>query len=459
VPISRSPTLASLGLRPEGRRKQSFPIIHMANLIERWCRKATKHVRRCVILVIQSSRKDGKEEDEKDVHTARSIDCLGFLPLCAVSANTREKMEEDRNTSEWRGDCRKETDCSKFLKVFPHLTMKGAFKMKNTGIWSLICVICLMVSLIVPFSSTKVRAAKKYTVCITQIVTHPDLDTGRKGFIEGMKAQGFKEGENINYVIRNAEGDMHVAASIAKYFVSIKPDLIASITTPSSQAMVGAAEGTDIPIVFFLVTDPVAAGLVPSWTKAGPNVTGVSDWADVPTQIRYIKEIMPNIKTLGIIFNAGEVNSRVQRDEVVQFAPTIGLKVVEANAPATAEVYAAASSLIGRADAMWFPTDNTVFAAIDSVLKVAEEQKIPAFGSAVGQVESGCAAGAGVDIKAIGREASLMAGKILRGEAKPSEISPMKTKVMIHAVNLPAAKRMGLNIPQSVIDKADIVFK
>jgi putative ABC transport system substrate-binding protein len=168
---------------------------------------------------------------------------------------------------------------------------------------------------------------------------------------------------------------------------------------------------------------------------------------------------MPNIKTLGIIFNAGEVNSKVQRDEVVQFGPSIGIKVVEANAPATVEVYAAAKSLIGRADAMWFPTDNTVFAAVDSLLKVAEEGKIPAFGSAVGQVESGCAAGAGVDIHAIGKEASLMAGKILRGEAKPSEISPMKTKTMIHAVNLPAAKRMGLSIPQAVIEKADKVFK
>jgi putative ABC transport system substrate-binding protein len=331
--------------------------------------------------------------------------------------------------------------------------------MKKLGIMTFIGVTCLLLALLLAFPGTGVCAGKKYKVCITQIVTHPDLDTGRDKFLEGMKEQGFEEGKNIEYIIKSAEGDMSVATSIARYFVSLKPDCIFVMTTPSSQAMVKAAEGTDIPVIFGLVTDPVAAGLVPSWDKPGPNVTGISDWADVPTQIRYIKKIMPNIKSLGIIYNAGEVNSRVQRDEVVKFAPTVNLKIVEANAPATAEVYAAAKSLIGRVDAMWFPTDNTIFSAVDALFKVAEGNKIPVFGSAIGQVEHGCAAGAGVDLGVIGKECSVIVGKILRGEAKPSDIKPSKTKRMIHAVNLPAAKRMGITIPQSVIDSADIVYK
>ena len=331
--------------------------------------------------------------------------------------------------------------------------------MKKKGILALAGFICVMFSLTLVFPTKGLCSDKKFKVCITQIVTHPDLDTGRNSFLAGLKDQGFEEGKNIEYIIKNAEGDMHVAASIAQYFVSLKPDCIFVLTTPSSQAVVKAAEGTDIPVVFGLVTDPVAAGLVPSWDQAGPNVTGVSDWADVPTQISYVKKIMPGLKTLGIIYNAGEVNSKVQRDEVVKFAPSVGLKIVEANAPATAEVYAAAKSLINRAEAMWFPTDNTVFAAIDALLKVAEGNKLPVFGSAIGQVEHGCAAGAGVDVGIIGQECSVIVGKILRGEAKVSDIKPSKTKRMIHAVNLSAAKRMGLTIPQSVIDSADIVFK
>jgi len=333
--------------------------------------------------------------------------------------------------------------------------------MEKIRAWTFVSIICLALMLVFVFPATGVCAGKKvYKICMTQIVTHPALDMGRKGFVDGMEAQGFKEGVNVEYIFRNAQGDMHVAASIAKYFVSIKPDIITSITTPCSQAVVAAARGSGIPVVFFLVTDPVAAGLVPSWTKSAPNVTGVSDWADVPTQIKYIKEIMPRIKTLGLLYNAGEINSVVQRDEVVnEVAPKLGLNIVEATASATADVYAAAQSLVGRADAMWMPTDNTIFAAVDSVLKVAEEHDIPFFGSDTMQAEAGLAAAAGVDIYGIGKEASIMVGKILRGEATPADIPPMKTKKMLFAVNPAAAKRMGLIIPQAIIDRADKVYK
>lgn len=333
--------------------------------------------------------------------------------------------------------------------------------MKKIEAWTFVSIICLILTLVLALPATGVCAEKKvYRICLTQIVTHPALDTARRGFTDGMEAQGFKEGLNVDYIFRNAQGDMHVAASIAKYFVSIKPDLIAPITTPCSQAVVAAARGSKIPVVFFLVTDPVAAGLVPSWTKSAPYVTGVSDWADVPTQIEYIKQIMPGIKRLGLLYNAGEVNSVVQRDELVnEVAPKLGLKVVEATAAATADVYAAAQSLVGRVDAMWMPTDNTIFAAVDSVLKVAEEHDIPFFGSDTIQTEAGLAAAAGVDIYAIGRKASVMVGKILRGEATAGDIPPMKMKRMMFAVNPVAAKRMGLTISQAIIDKADKVCK
>jgi len=300
-------------------------------------------------------------------------------------------------------------------------------------------------------------AEKVYKVCITQIVTHPDLDNHRRGFMDGMTEEGFKEGVNIVYIIRNAEGDMTTAKSIADYFVSIKPDLIHAITTPCSQTVVAAAKGTTIPIVFGTVTDPVTAGLIPSWTQAAPYVTGVSDWADVPTQIKLIMEIVPTAKNLGMIYNAGETNSVVQRDELVKVAPSLGLTVVEATAATTADVYAAATSLVGRVDAIWIPTDNTAFSAFDSIIKVCEENKIPLFGSTTAMVESGACAGAGVDYYWIGQQCAYMAAKILRGEATPAQITPMKCEMLVPAVNLAAAERMGVTIPQSVISKAQVV--
>ena len=139
--------------------------------------------------------------------------------------------------------------------------------MKKKGLLALLVGLSLALVLTgLPFMTGCSPAEEKaYTVCITQIATHPDLDSNRQGIIDAMAEKGFIEGENIEYVVRNAEGDMTVAASIADYFVSLKPDAINAITTPSAQTVVAAAKGTDIPIIFSSVTDPVAAGLVPSW--------------------------------------------------------------------------------------------------------------------------------------------------------------------------------------------------
>jgi len=300
---------------------------------------------------------------------------------------------------------------------------------------------------------------KVYTVCITQIVTHPDLDNARRGFIEKMEELGYAEGVNIDYIMRNAAGDMSVNAAICEYFVSLKPDLILAITTPCIQAMTAAAEGTDIPVVFTCVTDPVAAGVVPSWTESAPLITGVSDWNDITTQMEFIRGIFP-FETLGIIYNAGEVNSVVQAEELVEkVAPKLGFTVIEATVAATIDVLGAAQSLVGRVDAMWIPTDNTAMAGIHSILKVAEENDIPFFGSTTSMAESGTVAGCGVNEYLLGKQAAVMAAKILSGEATPGDIPPEKGEQFLYAVNLAAAERMGVTIPQAVIDMADLVFE
>ena len=308
--------------------------------------------------------------------------------------------------------------------------------------------------------SPKPPVPKVYKVCITQIVTHSDLDNARRGFIDTMTEEGFKEAVNTEYILKIAEGDIAVADSIADYFVSIKPDLIHSISTPSSQSVVAAARDTDIPIVFSTVTDPVSAGLIPSWTKGAPNVTGVSNWADVTTQIRFILEICPEVKNLGVIYNPNEINSVIQIEKLTrEIAPELDLTIVEATALTSDDVQSAAISLIGKVDAVWIPTDNTVFAAFDSLLQVTDKNDIPLFGSTTAMVEAGAVAGAGVDYYWIGKQCATMAARILRGEAAPSEITPEKCKYMLFAVNLQAADRMGIIIPQAAVDKAQLVIK
>ncbi|MCF8105167.1 MAG: ABC transporter substrate-binding protein [Desulfohalobiaceae bacterium] len=294
---------------------------------------------------------------------------------------------------------------------------------------------------------------------ITQIVTHPALDANRQGFIDQLEKEGYVEGENVKYDFRNPEGDMSLAASIAQKFVSENVDLILAIATPTAQACVNAVKNTDIPVVFGAVTDPVAAGLVDDWDQPGGNVTGVSDWADVGTQIQLILDIVPEVKKLGIIYNSGETNSKVQADEARKVAPDLGIeKIVEANAATTANVMAAAQSLMGRVDAIWVPTDNTVVSAFEAVVKVCEDNSVPVFAADTATVERGAIGTPGIDYYVLGLEDGKIAARILDG-TPPSEIPVKRVPMTNLHLNPVAAERMGVTIPQSVMDRATKIIE
>ena len=289
---------------------------------------------------------------------------------------------------------------------------------------------------------------------ITQIVTHPALDANRQGFIDQMAEEGFVEGDNVEYIVSNAEGDLTLAATIAQQFVSEGVDLILAIATPNAQACVSAIEGTDIVLVFGSVTDPVAADLIDSWDNPGGNVTGISDWADVGTQVQLILDIVPDVTSLGVVYNAGETNSVVQVDELKAVAPGLGIdEIVEASAATSADVQTAALSLVGRVDAIWVPTDNTVVSAFEAVVGICEDNQIPLFAADTATVERGAIGTPGISYYNLGLECGSVAARILNGE-NPADIAAKKVDMTDLFVNPAAAGRMGVTIPQSVLDMA-----
>ena len=333
--------------------------------------------------------------------------------------------------------------------------------MKKKGLRVLVSVICLIVILAAtfPIMGGCTAAVEVYKIGITAIVTHPALDANRQGFIDQMTAEGFIEGKDVEYVIKSPEGDMTLAATIAQQFIADKVDLILAIATPTAQACVAAVEGTDIPIVFGSVTDPVAAELIDSWDKPGGNVTGISDWADVPTQVQLVLDIVPGVKKLGTIYNAGEVNSKVQIDELKKAAPGLGItEIVEATAATTADVLLAAQSLVGRVDAIWIPTDNTVVSAFEAVVGICEANKIPLFAADTATVERGAIGTPGLDYYQLGIECGEIAARILKGE-KPADIPAKKVEMTDLYLNPAAAERMGVTIPQSVLDTATNIIE
>lgn len=295
-------------------------------------------------------------------------------------------------------------------------------------------------------------SAQVAEVGIVQIVEHPALDAARTGFLQALDEQGIQ----VNVSFHSAQGDFATAAAISQQFVADRKDLILAIATPAAQAAAHATE--DIPIVFTAVTDPVAAGLVESWEVPGKNVTGSSDMTPVARQLELLTEIAPQVKRVGIIFNPGESNSQVQVELAEQAATELGLTLVKAGVNSSAEVMQAASSLVGRVEALYVPTDNTVASAIDSVVLVAEDNDLPLIVGEDTLVERGALATLGINYFELGYEAGLLASKILSG-ADPAELSVTSQQEFAVALNLAAAEQIGLTFPQGLLEKAATVVE
>lgn len=299
-------------------------------------------------------------------------------------------------------------------------------------------------------SETK-EEGKLVTLGIIQYVAHPSLDAAREGFLDVLKENGYEEGVNLQVVHKDAQADMTIAQSIAQQFAQDEPDLVLAIATPTAQAMANATK--DIPILITAVTDPVAAQLAESLERPGGNVTGTSDYVSIAAQLELLQQIMPDAQSIGLIYNSGEQNSIVQAEEVKKYAAEHGLTVVEATPTNSSEVLQAAQSLVGKVDAIYVPTDNTVVSALEAVVKVSYENQLPMFPGEGDSVARGGVATTGVDYYKLGRQTGEQALKILAG-ADPAEIPVETQKDLAVIVNLNAAKEVGIEIPQSILDQA-----
>ncbi|MGI6318084.1 MAG: ABC transporter substrate-binding protein [Dethiobacteria bacterium] len=295
-----------------------------------------------------------------------------------------------------------------------------------------------------------------YKIGIVQLVEHPALDASREGFIEGLAAEGFIEGENVVFDYKNAQNEMPTAVTICEGFVGDKVDLILAIATPCAQA--AATATSEIPILITAVTDPVEAGVAESMERPNTNVTGTTDMNPIKEQLELILEIDPDVKNIGVIYNSGEVNSVVQVDIAKSAAAELGVNIVEAVATNSGEVSTAAESLVGKADAIYVPTDNTVVTALRSVVRVAEDHDLPLVSGDVESVVNGAVATLGITYHGLGYQTGLMAAEILRG-ADPATMPILGSTEFTYAINTTAAANMGLELPQELIDRADEVYE
>ena len=298
--------------------------------------------------------------------------------------------------------------------------------------------------------------AADITVAVTAIVEHPALDAARDGIKEALAAEGFVDGDQIAFVYESAQGKPEIAAQIAKKFVGDGVTIIVPISTPSAQGAVAATK--DIPIVFTAVTDPVAAQLVTSLAKPGGNVTGISDMSPLPEHIALMQEITPNAKRIGVVYNPGETNSVVIVERLKELAGPAGIEIVEAAATKSGDVQQATLGLVGKVDAIYIPTDNTVVYALEAAVSVAMENQIPLYAGDTDSVPRGAIATVGFNYHNVGIETGKLVARILKGE-KPGDIDVSFATGTDLVVNPSAAAKYGVTIPQAVIDRATQVIE
>lgn len=297
---------------------------------------------------------------------------------------------------------------------------------------------------------------ESYKIGVVQLADHPSLDNCRKGFEQGLAAEGFTNGDNITLDEKSAAGDMSANSQIAQTFASGGYDLVCGIATPSAQALYAACHDKGIPVIFNAVSDPIEAQLAKSATEPLDGITGVSDSLPVVDQLKLIRSMMPEAKKIGIIYTTSEANSVSTIETYKKEAPNYGFEIEAIGIGAEAEVAQAADVLLGKVDCISNMTDNTVVSALAVVLDKANAKKIPVFGSEEEQVKNGCIASAGLDYVELGKQAGIMAAKVLKGESVSS--IPYETlKESKITVNKTVCEKLGINAPADVLENAATV--
>lgn len=305
--------------------------------------------------------------------------------------------------------------------------------------------------------SDTAQTDKTYKIGINQFADHGSLDNCREGFIEGLRQAGFEEGVNIAFDYSNANADPGIANQIAESHVSTGVDLICAIATPSAQASYNAAEPKGIPVIYTAVSDPVAAGLATEENGSGMAVTGTSDLLPLEEQVAMIRQLMPEAKTIGVLYCTSEANSISNIARLEEIVPKYDFTLVTKGVSATADIPMATDAILNEVDCLTNLTDNTVVNSLSVVLDKANAKGIPVFGSEVEQVKLGCAAAANIDYYKLGIMTGQMAAKVLNG----TDITTIPYEVITDnqlVVNSEVLEKFGLTVPEGmeVTEAADI---
>ena len=303
-------------------------------------------------------------------------------------------------------------------------------------------------------SSAAPAGDKTYKIVMIQLVENGAFEDMKKGF----KAEMEKEygAGKVEFVEKSAQGDASNMNTIAQEMAGGGYDLVATIATPASQAFVN--QKSDTPQVFIAVSQPVKAGLLSDMKKPDKNATGTQNPIPVEGIFNLAKEVKPDIKTVGILYSANEVNSNATAKDAKAQLEKMGLKAVERTVSNSSEVKQTADSLAAETDAIFVPNDSLIQDAIALVVDAANAHKIPILGSSKVMVDGGALLSVAIDDVDTGAQSARLAIEVLNGKAV-ADVPAIAINGDMVDINMAAAEKLGISIPQAIQDKAHSVVK
>lgn len=288
---------------------------------------------------------------------------------------------------------------------------------------------------------------------IIQLLDNGAFADMREGFIAQIRALGYTE-EKLTIDYKNAQGEVGNLNSICQSMADAGMDLIVTIATPPTQAMVNLESG--VPVFFISVSDPLGAGVITDLAKPDKNATGTSNAIPVDEIFKLSDQLTPGMKRYGVIYNTGEVNSTNTARMAKEYLEGQGLEYKEVIVTASSEVQQAAQSLVGSVDAIFVPNDSMVQAALPQVAEVCREAKIPLYGSSAVMVDSGAFATISIDDVTIGSMTADMVFQYLEGTAI-EEIPAVVVSEFTTVINKATAEAIGADLNQDILDNAVII--
>jgi putative ABC transport system substrate-binding protein len=278
-------------------------------------------------------------------------------------------------------------------------------------------------------------------------------------FLNRLRDLGYIEGQNIDIVIRYADTDTTRLPLLAEELVKLKPDLIVTLDPPAALAAKKAT--ASLPIVAAILNDPVRLGLIATYARPGGNITGIlSQVEDLPgKQVEIAQELIPTISVIGVLINPTNATHAYQRKEIEAAATTKGIKVIAAEARSKVDVEPALSSLRNaKGQAAIVLRDAMFVSERRHIAELATTIRLPTIGSQNSFIEAGGLISYGVDDFEHHRRAADLADKILKG-AKPADLPVEFPTKLVMTINVKTANAIGLDIPPTLLARADTVIE